>query len=138
MTPQGIAQLKQDEGLRLKAYKDTLGNWTIGFGHLMVKSFCENISEETAEATLYEDVEYAENSLSLFFDSWTSISPRRKDALINLVFNIGMGGFTHFRKAIDHIRADEWPEAAEEFKDSLWFRQLPKRAERICKEIKEG
>ena len=28
-----IAQLQQDEGLRLAAYQDALGHWTIGYGH---------------------------------------------------------------------------------------------------------
>jgi GH24 family phage-related lysozyme (muramidase) len=29
-------QLKREEGLRLKPYKDTLGHWTIGYGHKML------------------------------------------------------------------------------------------------------
>ena len=31
-----ISDLKRDEGLRLTAYKDTVGVWTVGYGHAHV------------------------------------------------------------------------------------------------------
>ncbi|WP_375660261.1 MULTISPECIES: lysozyme, partial [unclassified Bartonella] len=33
ISSEGLALIKQWEGLRLNAYKDTIGVWTIGYGH---------------------------------------------------------------------------------------------------------
>ena len=46
-------RIKRHEGLRLKPYKDSLGYWTIGYGHLMTAkekiAFADGITKEQAE-----------------------------------------------------------------------------------------
>ncbi len=138
MTPQGIEELKHDEGLRLKKYQDSLGFWSIGYGHLMLKNEYDEITREKAEKLLAEDIETAEDGMAHIFPLWPSFSERRRDALTNMTFQLGVGGLLHFRQAIAHARSGQWKEAADDFRDSLWARQTPARAACICAIIENG
>lgn len=98
-SPKGIALIKEFEGLRLKAYKCPGGVWTIGYGHTAGVKPGMTITEEQAEQFLKEDLivfEKAVNNQNL------SINQNQFDALISLIYNIGIGNFqksTLLRKA---------------------------------------
>ena len=95
----GIALIKEFEGLRLKAYKCPGGVWTIGYGHTAGVKPGMVISEAQAEEYLMADLIASEkylNSLGL------AINQNQFDALISLIYNIGIGNFqksTLLRKA---------------------------------------
>ena len=62
MSDQGIALLKRFEGLRLNAYQDSGGVWTIGYGHTSAAGGLPvnrglNITYEQAEQLLKDDLE---------------------------------------------------------------------------------
>ena len=98
-SPKGIALIKEFEGLRLKAYKCPGGVWTIGYGHTAGVKLGMTITEEQAEQFLKEDLivfEKAVNNQNL------SINQNQFDALVSLIYNIGIGNFqksTLLRKA---------------------------------------
>lgn len=98
-SPKGIALIKEFEGLRLKAYKCPGGVWTIGYGHTAGVKPGMTITEEQAEQFLKEDLivfEKAVNNQNL------SINQNQFDALVSLIYNIGIGNFqksTLLRKA---------------------------------------
>ncbi len=73
-----VDQLKRDEGVKLRMYKDQLGIWTIGVGHNLE---AHGISQAVAEAILKEDIEAAEHDLVTFLP-WTAQldEPRRAEA----------------------------------------------------------
>jgi lysozyme len=55
-----------------------------------------------------------------------------------MAFNLGewkLRGFKLMKAAID---SRDWEQAANEAKDSLWYRQVGPRAERIVSAIREG
>jgi len=92
---QGIALIKKWEGLRTTAYQDVGGLWTIGYGHLITSASStligQTITEAQAEALLRADLATAEagvNSKVL-----VPLSQPQFDALVSLVFNIGVGAF---------------------------------------------
>ena len=89
-SPKGIALIKEFEGLRLKAYKCPGGVWTIGYGHTAGVKPGMTITEEQAEQFLKEDLivfEKAVNNQNL------SINQNQFDALVSLIYNIGIGNF---------------------------------------------
>ena len=89
-SPKGIALIKEFEGLRLKAYKCPGGVWTIGYGHTAGVKPGMVITESQAEEFLKEDLlvfEKAVNNQNL------SINQNQFDALVSLVYNIGIGNF---------------------------------------------
>ncbi len=99
----GIELIKEYEGLRLKVYKDSAGLPTIGYGHLIKpgENFAAGITEKQAEQMLVVDLVTAEDAVK----KWVSValSKGQFDALVSLVFNIGVGSFrksTLLRKLI--------------------------------------
>jgi lysozyme len=58
--------------------------------------------------------------------------------LVDMAYNLGPVGLFNFRKMISAIRAGEYPEASEEMKDSLWYRQVKTRAKSLVNMMREA
>jgi lysozyme len=85
----GLQIIKDAEGLRLSAYQDTGGVWTIGYGHTGADVHPKlTISEVTAEALLRRDVADAEVAVRRLFPKTTQ---NQFDALVSFTFNEGAG-----------------------------------------------
>ena len=98
-SPKGISLIKEFEGLRLKAYKCPGGVWTIGYGHTAGVRPGMVITEAQAEEFLKEDLFSCENAVN---NQKLSINQNQFDALVSLIYNIGIGNFqksTLLRKA---------------------------------------
>ena len=48
--------------------------------------------------------------------------------IIDMVFNLGVGGFSTFRKMIAAVERRDWT-AAKEMRDSIWYHQVGRRAD---------
>ncbi|HUU45863.1 MAG TPA: glycoside hydrolase family protein [Acidobacteriota bacterium] len=139
--------IKRDEGLRLIPYKCPRGFWTVGFGHkfddtvaLMLMENCAapTLTEKQAEELLDMDLREAEEGFAKIFHS-VEISDVRRDALTNMIFNLGVDGFKGFRKMIAAVCVGEWERAASEARDSRWFSQVGAgRAGRIVDALWKG
>ena len=83
----GLALIKQFEGLRLEAYRDTGGVWTVGFGHTLSVKPGDKITEAQAETLLKADLITATKSV----DSLVTVplTENQRDALISFEFNTG-------------------------------------------------
>lgn len=88
----GLDLIKEFEGLRLSAYQDQGGVWTIGYGHTgqdvhdgMI------INEPMAESLLKQDI--AEAELDVIELVRPHINSNQFSAVVSLVFNIGGGLF---------------------------------------------
>ena len=57
ISKEGIALIKKFEGIELQAYQDSVGVWTIGYGHTKGVKEGDNISLKQAEAMLEEELE---------------------------------------------------------------------------------
>ncbi len=81
-------KLKEFEGLRLEAYKDVAGVWTIGYGHTYNVREGDRISEYWAEEMLRKDIEMCERQvLALGVVKYQG----QLDALVEFTFNLGIG-----------------------------------------------
>lgn len=142
MTGKGIAQLKSDEGLRLKPYKCPAGKWTIGWGHQIRPDddfdMQTEITEEIAEQLLNDDIEDAEFYLRSMFSGYDEFSPNRQDALANIMFNVGIGTFDTFTTVKDGIERNDWNYVGERLKRYKWRRQVGDRADRLIDMIIKG
>lgn len=85
----GIALIKEFEGLRLEAYKDAVGVWTIGYGSTgdHVKPGMD-ITEEQAEILLLGDLDRFERAVSVMAPVATD---NQFAAMVSLAFNVGEG-----------------------------------------------
>ena len=57
---------------------------------------------------------------------------------MNMVFNLGQGGFMKFRNTIKHISNEEFDDAADGMLDSLWARQVKGRAVELAEMMRTG
>lgn len=108
----GLNLIKNFEGLRLTAYKDVVGIWTIGYGHTRTAKSGMVISESVAESLLKADIIYAEEAVNTYVH--VALTQYQFDALVSLVFNIGTGAFSRSTlcKKING-REDQWRIGAE-------------------------
>lgn len=87
----GMNLIKYYETLRLRAYQDTGGVWTIGYGHTKGVKRGDTCTKEQAEAWLKEDLAVAEEAVNRLIPY--GLAAHQFDALVALTFNIGVGAF---------------------------------------------
>jgi lysozyme len=109
----GLAKTKEFEGLRLNAYQDSGGVWTIGYGHTGkdVKRGM-TITQEQADDLLKKDVQWAVDCVNKAVTQ--AVNQNQFDAMVDFTFNVGCGAFrgsTLLRK----LNAGDAAGAAEEF-----------------------
>lgn len=86
----GIELIKRFEGLRLKAYKDAAGTWTIGYGHTGGVKSGDVVTEQEASELLAHDLKTAEDVVN---EQNLSLTQNQFDALVSFVYNVGAGNF---------------------------------------------
>jgi lysozyme len=137
MVSQLSKDLIRDEGLRLTAYKDSVGLWTIGVGHLLgTRPRMTEITFAEAMALLAADIEIAEGIARKWVPSLEADETRWR-AACNMAFNLGdrIGQFKRFIYAVEN---QDWPRAAAAMLDSKWARQVGVRAIRLSLLIEKG
>ena len=82
-----IPHLKTFEGLRLEAYRDAAGVWTIGYGSTQGVRPGMAITEAEAERRLCEDVDRHAEPLDSLVQ--VPLSQHERAALASFVFNVG-------------------------------------------------
>ena len=133
--------LKKAEGLSLKAYRDSLGFWTIGYGHLIHGEVgCEEreITLDEADAYLDADIKVALDQ-ARGLPEFHSLNDVRRDAVVELVFNLGVDKWKKFVKTRAAIADERWQDASNNLKNSLWYTQVGhRRGDRIAKQLLKG
>jgi lysozyme len=86
ISDRGLKHIEDSEGCRLKAYQDTGGVWTIGYGHTERVLPNQVITQAMAEMLLKHDVEYASK---LVQERAGACTQGQFDALTDFVFNVG-------------------------------------------------
>jgi lysozyme len=128
-----VARLATEEGFRAKAYRDTKGKLTIGYGF----SVDAGISQYCAHALL--EAQAQELAIELGRFSWfVGLDDIRASVLIDLAFNDGLVGLLHFPKMIAGIGARNWQVAHDELLDSEAARELPTRYSALAKILLNG
>lgn len=90
VSEKGIALIKQYEGCKLYAYRDSVGVLTIGYGHTKGVKAGQAITQQQADAFLREDLKSAENAINA---TGVELSQNQFDALVSWVFNLGATNF---------------------------------------------
>lgn len=91
-SPAGLAMTMEHEGLRLEAYQDSGGIWTIGYGHTGPDVRAgQRISQFEAEAMLLADVASGVRCVNRAVER--ELTQGQFDALVDFCFNVGRGAF---------------------------------------------
>ena len=86
----GLALIKKFEGCRLTAYQDSIGVWTIGYGHTSGVSKGQTITQAQADAYLKSDCANAEKSVNNYEHRYRW-NQNQFDALVSFTYNCGSG-----------------------------------------------
>jgi lysozyme len=131
-------QLEIDEGVVYKIYEDHLGYATFGIGHLITKDDLEfglaldsPVSEDRVAEAFRNDVAISISECRVLYNMWDTFPEEVQEILVNMMFNLGrprLSKFKNMKKALD---SRCWELAATEGRDSLWYRQVGNRAERL-------
>lgn len=138
-----IEQLKVDEGLRLTAYQDTVGVWTIGYGHAHVAPGTV-WTQAQAEKALVEDVIEHSAKLAAALPWINDLDPVRRRVLQNMAFNLGVGnadtgkGLLGFKNTLRMIQEGNYRGAADNMLQSKWAKQVKARAVRLTNRMRTG
>ncbi len=84
--------IKKWEGLRLKAYQDGGGVWTIGYGHTKTVTPTMRITAAQAEELLLQDVAWASEAVEQLVT--VPLNFDQRSVLVSFVYNIGRTQFS--------------------------------------------
>ena len=114
----GLALTKRFEGLRLEAYQDCGGVWTIGYGHTgsEIKAG-QRIDGPKAESLLRIDLQAAIGCVNGSVHADVALAQHQFDALVDFCFNVGQ---RHFQQSslLRCVNGGDFDGAAREF--GLW------------------
>tara|TARA_R110000796_G_scaffold42012_9_gene104164 strand:+ start:3452 stop:3865 length:414 start_codon:yes stop_codon:yes gene_type:complete len=123
-----IEMLKRHEGVRNHIYTDSLGYQTIGVG----RNIQNGISDKEIDFLLLNDMERVISELENNFNWFSDMEWARRDAIINIAFNLGITRLLLFKKALNAMSQKDYSKASNEFMDSLWSQQVGSRAVELC------
>jgi lysozyme len=139
--------IEAHEGRRVNAYVDSRGIPTIGVGFnltrpdakdkiaalgLSYEAVCRGtvfLTDPQIDALLDLDIAAARAGARRCVRGFDTLPPRAQMVIIDMVFNLGVGGFSTFRKMIAAVERRDWTAAAEEMRDSIWYHQVGRRAD---------
>lgn len=127
-------QLVVHEGLETKLYHCSMGHPTIGVG----RNLSVGISESEAMYLLENDIANVEAQCRTTFDWFDNLSDKRQEAIVNLVFNMGLSTFCKFKKTIGYIEQGLFELAGTELLDSNYARQVGQRSKDVAIMLAEG
>jgi lysozyme len=143
--PRLVNDLKTAEGEKLQSYKDSLGFWTIGVGHLLPAPCTPEgwagytISQDVCDRFLDEDIAKATKGAGGLPEYAECDTDCRKNALIELVFNMGVGKWSGFVTTRAAIKAQNWQGAHDGLLHSLWATQVgATRSQRLASYLLTG
>lgn len=129
------AQLRLDEGVREKPYKDSVGKLTIGIGRNLDDV---GLRPDEIELLLENDITEAEVDARVLFPGFDALSENRRAVLVNFCFNLGRQRASRFIKFRAAVEARDFERASQEMLDSAWKNQVGIRAIRLAKMMEEG
>ena len=94
LSTKGLAFIKSFEGLRLQAYQDSAGIWTIGYGHTGRDVHKGRvITEPQAEQLLLADMQHAVSVVNAAVT--VKLTQSMFDALCDFAYNAKVNAFLH-------------------------------------------
>ncbi|HEY2011377.1 MAG TPA: lysozyme [Rhizomicrobium sp.] len=91
LSQNGRLLVERNEGLRLQAYPDQGGIWTIGYGHTHGVKPGDVCTQAQAEAWLEQDLTFAQATVESLVK--VPLTDNQFAALVSFAFNVGAGKF---------------------------------------------
>lgn len=159
------AELKRDEGFKLRVYRCTANKLSIGIGRnlearrrckdgsfavgitpgetaklgcTVASAIAKGITAEQASGLFFNDIEGCEADLDYRTPWWRKMSDARQRVLLNMCFNMGIDVLLQFKNTLGMMAAGRYSEAAKGMLASKWARQVGARADRLAAMMRAG
>ena len=135
-----IDSVKRHEGFSMTVYRCASGVQTLGYGRAVDPDVeGTGITEEEAELLLENDlVRFEAMTKDVVGDTWHVLDQVRREALIEMCFNMGPGNLSMFRMMLACLAQEDFEGAADQAIASRWADQVGRRADRIAERIRTG
>jgi lysozyme len=138
------AMIIEHEGIRYEPYKDSLGLWTVGVGHLigdgktLPPEYNRKFSHEEVMAMFEKDYDKHKKQAQSNVPGFGKFDSLGQAALVDLTFNMGPGWPKKFKNTSAKLGAGDTAGAAEGLTNSKWYTQVGRRAPIITGMIRES
>lgn len=130
------AELRRDEGFRSRPYLCPAGFQTIGYGRNLDAN---PLSEDEGAYLLRNDIRRAAMGIALRLPGLLEqVGDVRARVLLNMAVNLGVGGLLKFRRMLVALEQGDYGRAADEMLNSVWARQVGRRADRLADAMRTG
>tara|TARA_R100001594_G_scaffold77439_1_gene112058 strand:- start:115 stop:519 length:405 start_codon:yes stop_codon:yes gene_type:complete len=126
-------RIKKHEGYVGMVYDDSLGIPTIGYG-FAIKDL--ELDEDICDEILARKLKDLDARIKNKFSWFKYMPPEIKDVVMEMCYQLGVGGFSKFKKTISYLQNKQFQDASVEMLDSLWAKQTPNRAEALSEIVK--
>ncbi len=129
-----LESIKVHEGYRDRAYRDSVGVWTIGYGTNLQEL---EIDEPLAAEWLRRKIEEAKAHASKL-PEWQTLDPVRRDVVVEMIYNLGPRGYEGFNNTRRAMEEGRYEAAAAGMLASRWAGQVGRRAQRLAAQMRTG
>jgi len=134
-------QIKEHEGFVPRVYKDNLGKRTIGYGHLCVEpeqwDDDKEYTKEELERVFDKDFEEALKNAETLIGN-RPVNFIAKQVIIEMVFQLGIGGVSKFKKMWEALDKEDYGEASFQMTQSRWHSQTPSRCQKLAAKMRSA
>ena len=136
LPPLLVERIKRAEGFRAHVYQCANGVDTLGYGRNVSQG--AGISKEEAEYLLDNDLKRISQTLPNKVPCFAKLSQARQEILIEMAFQLGLGGLLRFKKFLGFLESGNFEQASQAMLKSRWATQTPQRAKRLAKAMLLG
>ena len=136
-------ELERDEGVKYEVYNDHLGFPTFGIGHLIIDSDPEygavigtEVRDYRVKEAFEEDVQNVLTDCEKLYVQWEHLPEEVQLIIANMMFNMGRTRLSKFKGMKAGVDSRDWNKAADEMVDSVWYRQVTNRADRLVERMR--
>lgn len=137
-------ELAEDEGCKYEIYLDHLGLPTFGIGALIKEHDPEYgqpvgtpVTEERVRQRFSLDIAVTIEDCQVLYDDFDDLPEEAQLVIANMMFNMGRPRLSKFKGMKAGCDARDWNKMADEMVDSRWHDQVPNRAKRLVKRIRD-
>jgi len=138
MSERLIKMLKRHEGVKSHAYKCSAGKVTVGVGRNIDENGGIGLTDSEIDMLLANDIKRVDQELTDRFSWYRNLDSVRREAMIDIAFNLGITKLLGFKKALAAMESGDYYWASTEFNASRWAEQVGYRAEELCDMIETG
>jgi lysozyme len=110
----------------------------LGLDYDDVRAGKQELDDRQIDELLAGNLDTAIADCQALFPGFSELSDVRQRVLADMMFNLGRARLAKFKKLIARVKEKDFAEAADEMKNSKWYREVKKRGETLVMMIRSN